>query len=1449
MRNFFLLFLVVSAGQLFAQDTLFFDRSWHSTDKKLAHYYRITNQLETGDLWEFNDYFLASNKLQYVGYFTSVEPKERTKTHTWYYESGEKKIEGEFKNDQRQGTWTYYYETGQKKKEGGFEEGYRSGAWTWWHENGTIESQVVYAKGKIQNDRLWYFTDGKIFRKGHYQDGEKSGQWVSYYNNGQKESVEEYDKGIIKGEKKSWYENGKIKSREIYNKGILSDQSKFYGTNGETVNSKTILNRRLNYNLLWEISGNGLEKPSYLLGTMHVKDPRAFKFSDSLISIFNSCEAFSMEIHPDSVFDYAYSETADELLKNDYIGKTTTRSKNYSDEWNPWTNQDLFGSRNSWERSSWVMNINQLFHRDNKVFQGMPYFLDAYLYSKARNQGKVCVGQEDIKDHIEAGKDLPKYNKNLDILSRFDPSEEMISIYEEGNIEKIRAFSNFLSNEEFNYRLLTIRNYKMANSVDSLIQLHSTFNTMGAAHLPGDEGVIEILKQKGYTLRAVKAPIASKSVIEEGNAYQTDWELLEDKRYGYRVSFPRKPILFDKEKELTYLAPDLVNETSYIAYALDLTFDESFKGKLTETFIAKYFNRKEAKLEISKISRGKIKGYKVHFFKKKYRGAKTYYRYHIFTEGRNLYFIGVGSLKEEKLMSTSANMFLNSFEFIEIKEITKEIEWTTVRDSIGAFSFSIPTNYQYKNRTRTTSHRGNQQKKGMVIYQSFDTLTGNTFSIRFRNNKQDEDKFFEAIEEVYGSYFGEPTKRGRTNDSYNSKSARYEYTIHENFHVFIKAIYRNTRTYLAIAMIKNGDTKKAEQFLNNMLLIDQKVSDLTPCYFTNEKITVSVPTTDTVYESSYSFHIPSWKLEDQDALVNSFRSIDKTDKNYSFTDSLNGVNYQVSVEHFSKYTYIDTASRFIQLKATTMYNEDEYELLDSAATEGEIPTYTYLFKNYETEMLFKRRYLIIDTMLLSLRIKYPENLKNNLPIEAFLSSYKLDSLQQTDFISQRKTQLLLDDLCSDDKLVRAEAKGALSFYTINAEELPLVYSKYKSLPDNLDTIIRPFITDAFIDILSQNNDEKSINYLSEWLKEMKKPSAKETMRIIYAISKIDLDTAINIYYNNLVELDTMNALHFPKDYANALFQPYRDSTALLEKDFERLLTLLDTKNSSEVFIYVTDEVFDNDSYDGTFMSNYSSQLLTQTNRHFVALDSLRPEETEEEIIEEVVVKRRSKRSRRHHYSYAKTVKKDEEIEAPYQTHLTVIKNLCYLLNKVEIRPDSTLINNLITSNDDHLQMIALRLFVKQKIAIPPFLITKLLANDEIAYDVVKLLHEEKMMDLLPAEQTTKEGVVELQVKYLINSVQSEKVKKIKLLEIKKLKVADEKGLLYIYEVIYEDYEGRYIIITGLQPKSKSEINYEPTIQEVERIYLGQDLNELITEMIKKYEDEAEENWEEEYNVY
>ena len=52
--------------------------------------------------------------------------------------------------------------------------------------------------------------------------------------------------------------------------------------------------------LLWEITGNGLKKPSYLFGTMHVSDKLAFHLGDSFYNAIKSADVVALETNPET---------------------------------------------------------------------------------------------------------------------------------------------------------------------------------------------------------------------------------------------------------------------------------------------------------------------------------------------------------------------------------------------------------------------------------------------------------------------------------------------------------------------------------------------------------------------------------------------------------------------------------------------------------------------------------------------------------------------------------------------------------------------------------------------------------------------------------------------------------------------------------------------------------------------------------------------------------------------------------------------------------------------------------------------------------------------------------------------------------------------------------------------------------------------------------------------
>src|SRR5437016_2212553 len=69
--------------------------------------------------------------------------------------------------------------------------------------------------------------------------------------------------------------------------------------------------------LLWRISGKNLQHPSYLYGTMHSSDSRVFHFADSVLPLFEQCEAFAMEVVLDE-------NTQATIMQNVFMEKGST---------------------------------------------------------------------------------------------------------------------------------------------------------------------------------------------------------------------------------------------------------------------------------------------------------------------------------------------------------------------------------------------------------------------------------------------------------------------------------------------------------------------------------------------------------------------------------------------------------------------------------------------------------------------------------------------------------------------------------------------------------------------------------------------------------------------------------------------------------------------------------------------------------------------------------------------------------------------------------------------------------------------------------------------------------------------------------------------------------------------------------------------------------------------
>jgi uncharacterized protein YbaP (TraB family) len=292
-----------------------------------------------------------------------------------------------------------------------------------------------------------------------------------------------------------------------------------------------------NKELLWEISLNGKGPKSYLFGTIHSNDKRVFAFSDSLYVALNNSESVVLETDIFQLFEKLDTRRNIPSTLYDKNGQPYTGSNEAS--------STFYGSEN-----------------------GMPQFLDAYFETYCFNAKKTFYELESLVDQMELVSDFPIVERDAINLSLIDfAQEKLMDLYLKGDLDALNRFveANLSIKENAYENLIVKRNFKMASKLDSLLKTKkSLFCAVGSGHLAGSDGLIRLLRSKGYRLRPVlwtisENPIKAKLDVKSKNEY-----LYFNEQIGLVAKFPGKP--FEKtneDKSITLKYRDLGQGNTY----------------------------------------------------------------------------------------------------------------------------------------------------------------------------------------------------------------------------------------------------------------------------------------------------------------------------------------------------------------------------------------------------------------------------------------------------------------------------------------------------------------------------------------------------------------------------------------------------------------------------------------------------------------------------------------------------------------------------------------------------------------------------------------------------------------------------------------------------------------------------------------------------------------------
>ncbi len=261
--------------------------------------------------------------------------------------------------------------------------------------------------------------------------------------------------------------------------------------------------------LLWKISGLGLTHPSYLFGTMHVLCSDDAQLSDSLRKAIGTCDEVYFEIDLDDMSGMLSSlqymrmndgrKLSDLLSKEDY-----ERVKKYFE-----THSSLIPF-SMLERFKPLL-ISSLIEEDGmdcKTTDAM----EMVIMKEAHNKDKKINGLETAQFQAGLFDSIPYEQQAVDLVKSIDSvnenkkmTAELVEVYKKQELDKIDELTRNGDPSIGSYLdlLLYGRNRKWVEELQTILPKKSILMAVGAGHLPGEQGVINLLRKKGYMVSPV----------------------------------------------------------------------------------------------------------------------------------------------------------------------------------------------------------------------------------------------------------------------------------------------------------------------------------------------------------------------------------------------------------------------------------------------------------------------------------------------------------------------------------------------------------------------------------------------------------------------------------------------------------------------------------------------------------------------------------------------------------------------------------------------------------------------------------------------------------------------------------------------------------------------------------------------------------------------------------
>jgi uncharacterized protein len=268
--------------------------------------------------------------------------------------------------------------------------------------------------------------------------------------------------------------------------------------------------------LLWEISGKGLAQPSYLFGTIHIIGKDDFFLSEATRQSFEQSAQVAFEINMEEMADF--TKLLPLLMKSFMAGNVTLKDllspedyglvkKHFESLGLPM----MFLDRIKPMFLSVLGSDQDLFSGNGDGEQMTSYEMELMAMAQARQM--PISGLETAEYQMSMFDSIP-YQEQAQMLVQSIKAEggaegqfeHMVELYKNQDLQGMEALMDSEAGGIGNYGelLLAGRNRNWIPIMAKMMVEKPTFFAVGAGHLGGEQGVVALLREQGYTVKPLR---------------------------------------------------------------------------------------------------------------------------------------------------------------------------------------------------------------------------------------------------------------------------------------------------------------------------------------------------------------------------------------------------------------------------------------------------------------------------------------------------------------------------------------------------------------------------------------------------------------------------------------------------------------------------------------------------------------------------------------------------------------------------------------------------------------------------------------------------------------------------------------------------------------------------------------------------------------------------------